>query len=93
MKKLEPRILLRNLLAELVIYGGLVFGYYLLVLRWLDVWLLRLFDQNLILYAFIGLGLILAQGAATDLVTTLLLRYIKLDQFGLGRILDVFSDR
>lgn len=93
MKKLEPRILFRNLFVELIIYSVLVVGYYLLVLRWIDDWLLGMFNNNLVLYAFVGLGLILLQGAVTDLVTTLLLRYVKLDQFGLRRVLDVFSDR
>lgn len=93
MKKLEPRILLRNLAAEIVIYSILLIGYYFVVLRWLESWLNLVFEENLTLYAFVGLGLILIQGAFLDLVTTLLLKYIKLDQFGIRRFLDVFSDR
>lgn len=93
MKKLEPRVLFRNLFAELVIYGGLVVGYYLLVLRFLDDWLLFIFNNNLVFYAFVSLGLILIQGAFLEYVTSLLLKYVRLDQFGLRRILDVFSDR
>jgi len=93
MKKLEPRILLRNLVAEIIIYSILLIGYYFVVLRWLESWLNLVFEENLTLYAFVGLGLILIQGAFLDLVTTLLLKYIKLDQFGIRRFLDVFSDR
>jgi hypothetical protein len=93
MKKLEPRILFRNLFVELIIYGGLVVGYYLLVLRFLNDWLLSIFTGNLVLYAFVSLGLIVIQGAFLEYVTSLLMKYVKLDQFGLRRILDVFSDR
>lgn len=93
MKKLEPKILLRNLIAEIFLYSLLLVGYYLIVLRWIQHWVQDLFLDNLVLYAFVGLGLILIQGAFLDLVTSLLMKYIKLDQFGLRRFLDVFSDR
>ena len=93
MKKLEPRILFRNLLIEMVIYGILIFGYYLAVLRWLDDWLLSLFQSNLTLYSIYGLGLIVIQAVVLNYVTSFLLKYIKMDQFGLRRVLDVFSDR
>lgn len=93
MKKLAPRILFRNLLIEIVIYGTLIFAYYLVVLRWLDDWLMSLFQNNLVFYAVIGLGLIVVQAALLDFVTSFILKYIKLDQFGIRRILDVFSDR
>jgi uncharacterized membrane protein YcjF (UPF0283 family) len=92
MKKLAPRILFRNLLIEIVIYGILIFVYYLVVLRWLDDWLMSLFQNNLIFYTVTGLGLIVVQAAFLDYVTSFILKYIKLDQFGIRRILDVFSD-
>ncbi len=93
MKRLEPRILFRNLLIEIVIYGILVFGYYLLVLRWLDDWLMMVFNTNLVYYAFVGLGMIFIQAVLLDFVTSFLMKFIKTDQFGIRRILDVFSDR
>jgi hypothetical protein len=71
----------------------LIIGYYLLVLRYLDEWLVGLFETRLVVYAFVGLGLILLQGVALDIVTTLLLRYLRVDQFGIRRFLDVFSRR
>ena len=83
MKKLEPRILFRNLLIEIVIYGVLIFGYYLMVLRWLDDWLMSIFQSNLVLYAVTGLGLIVIQAAFLGMVTSFLMKYIKLDQFGI----------
>jgi hypothetical protein len=93
MKKLAPRILFRNLLIEIIIYSALIFGYYLLVLRWLGDWLMSIFHSNLVLYAATGLGLIVVQAALLDIVTSFLMNYIKLDQFGIRRVLDVFSDR
>ena len=93
MKKLAPRVLFRNLLIEIVIYGILIFAYYLVVLRWLDDWLMSLFQNNLIFYTVTGLGLIVVQAVFLDYLTSLILKYFKLDQFGIRRILDVFSDR
>jgi hypothetical protein len=90
---MEPGLLFRNLLIEIIIYSFLIFGYYLLVLRWLDDWLMTIFNTNLVHYAAAGLGLILAQAVLLDFVTSYLMKFIKLDQFGIRRILDVFSDR
>ena len=93
MKKMEPRKLLRNLIVEIIIYSMLIFGYYLMVLRWLGDWIASMFNSNLYRYAFAGLGLIFIQAVLLDLVTSFLMKYIKLDQFGIRRILDVFSNR
>ena len=93
MKKMEPGRLFWNLLLEIVIYSILIFGYYMLVLRYLDTWLVEMFNTNLVTYAFVGLGLIFTQAVVLDLITSYLMKYIKLDQFGILRILDVFSDR
>jgi len=93
MKKLEPRILFRNLAIELIIYGGLILAYNSLVLRWLSDWLLSIFNSNLVIYALFALGLIVIQGVFLDFVTSFLMKYIKLDQFGIRRVLDVFSNR
>ncbi len=93
MKRMDPRKLLRNLLIEVVIYSFLIVAYYLLVLHSIGGWLAAIFGSNLYQYAFIGLGLILAQAVILDIVTSLMMKYIKLDQFGIRRILDVFSNR
>ncbi len=93
MKKMEPRLLFRNLLVEIIIYSVLIFGYYLLVLRWMGDWLMNMFNTNLVYYSLVGLGLIFVQAVLLDFVTSFLMKYIKLDQFGVRRILDVFSDR
>lgn len=93
MKKMEPRILFRNLLIEIILYSCLIFGYYLLVLHRLGDWLKATYESNLVSYAFIGIGLIFTQAVLLDFITSYLMKYIKLDQFGIRRILDVFSDR
>ena len=93
MKKMEPRKLFRNLLIEIIIYSLLIAGYYLLVLRWMGDWIASIFNSDLVLYAFAGLGLIFVQAVLLDILTSFLMKYIKLDQFGIRRILDVFSDR
>lgn len=93
MKRMEPGLLFRNLLIEIIIYSFLIFGYYLLVLRWLDDWLLSVFNSNLVYYAFVGLGMILIQAVLLDFVTSYLMKFIKTDQFGIRRIRDVFSGR
>lgn len=93
MRRMEPGKLFRNLLIEMLIYSALIFGYYSLVLRYLGDWITAIFDSNLVHYAFMGLGLIFVQAVVLDLVTSFLMKYIKLDQFGIRRILDVFSDR
>ena len=93
MKKLEPKILFRNLLIELIIYSILIFAYYFLVLRLLDEWLMSIFHSDLIVYSILGLGLIVIQAVFLDFVTSYLMKHIKTDQFGIRRVLDVFSDR
>ena len=52
------RFLLRNFVIELVLYGTLVVGYILIALRYLNDFLTDLFQNNLIVYAFLALFLI-----------------------------------
>jgi hypothetical protein len=74
------RSIARNLVFELIIYSLLVVLYFFLVLRYLSGWLFDIFQNNLAVYAFIGLGLILIQGAFLDLVTSFLLNRLRLDR-------------
>jgi hypothetical protein len=73
MKREDVRTLLRNFILELVVYGALVVAYSWFVLRWLKEPLQELFQSNLVLYALLSLGLIVAQGAILDIVTAFLL--------------------
>jgi hypothetical protein len=74
------KILIRNFVIELVIYGALVIGYFLIALRYLNNFLTNLFQSNLVAYAFLALLLIVAQGVFLDALTSFLLNRIKLDR-------------
>lgn len=65
---------------ELVIYGVLVVGYFLVVLRLLGPFLTNLFQNQLITYAIIGLGLVVAQGVLLETITSFILDWLKLNQ-------------
>ena len=80
MERKKIRVLLRNLAIELIIYAILVVIYTVVVLRLLNEPLTRLFDTNLVTYAIVALGLIAAQGALLDAVTSFLLKQLKLEQ-------------
>ncbi len=63
--------------VELVLYGCFISVYFFLVLRFLGGWLKQAFDTNRGVYAIVALGLIVAQGAALETVTRLLLQWIR----------------
>ncbi len=65
-------------LLEILLYACLMVIYLLLVLRLLDKTLTRLFHENLVAYALAGLGVILVQGVALDLLTSFLLGRLRL---------------
>ena len=60
------KLLIRNFVIELVIYGGLVTVYYFLALRLLSSPLKILFQKYLPAYAIIALLLIVAQGVLLE---------------------------
>ena len=80
MKPAQIRILIRNFIIEMVIYGLLVVGYFLLILRILGDPLKSLFDQNLFLYALAALGLIVAQSVLLEMITSFLVSRLKLER-------------
>ena len=80
MERKKIRVLLRNLAIELIIYAILVVIYTVVVLRLLNEPLTRLFDTNLVTYAIVALGLVAAQGALLDAVTSFLLKQLGLEQ-------------
>ena len=73
--------LLRNFLIELIVYGVLLFVYFLVVLRYLNEPLTRLFNQSLLVYAGATLLLIIAQAVFLEWVTSFLL-----DRLGLEKV-------
>jgi hypothetical protein len=80
LKNPDVKILLRNFLIELIIYSLLVIVYVLVVLRLLAEPLEALFRSNLVVYAFLGLVLILAQAVLLEAVTTFIVSRLKLDR-------------
>jgi hypothetical protein len=67
----------RSFGLEILVYGALIAGYLLLVLRYLGDWLHNLFLHDRVTYAFIALALVVAQGAVLERATRLLLHWIK----------------
>lgn len=72
--------LIRNFVLEMLVYAALVVGYFLLVLRLLGDPLLRLFSNNLTLYAIVALLLIVAQGVLLEAITSFIIGLLGLDQ-------------
>jgi hypothetical protein len=76
----EIRKLIRHFAIELLIYAVLVVAYFFLVLRFLNEPLYNLYGSNLPVYAFIALGLIVAQGVLLEFVTSFIMHLLGLDQ-------------
>jgi hypothetical protein len=76
----QSKRLLRNFIIELAVYGVLVTVYFLIVLRTIGDWLKSLYDNQLALYAFVGLGLIVIQGVFLEVVTTFLIERLGLER-------------
>ncbi len=70
---MNSKTIIRNLALELLVYGILVMAYALIALRWVAQPLNQLFHDNLVIYAFVGLFLIVAQGALLERITSFLL--------------------
>ncbi len=75
-----PR-LIRNFLIELVVYGILLVIYFFAVLQFLGDPINDLYSNNTIVYAIVGLGLIVVQAVALEAVTSYLIRLLRLDRF------------
>jgi hypothetical protein len=67
---------------ELAVYALLVTSYYFLVLKFLGVWLYGLFQNERQTYAAVALALIIAQGVLLEILTRILLNWIKPRQEG-----------
>ena len=70
-----------NLIIELIIYGGLVTLYFLVVLRYLNEPINNLFDNNLLVYAIVSLILIVLQGVLLERLAFYILGWIGLKRF------------
>ena len=76
--KMPFRELIRNFIIELVVYGILLVAYFFLALRYLAAPLSRLFDNSLVVYAILGLILIVVQAVFLEFVTSLLFDFLGL---------------
>ncbi len=76
----DARRLIRNFLIEVVLYGILVAIYFVLVLRTIGDWLTALYYENLTLYAFVALALIVTQAVVLEMVTTFLIERLGLER-------------
>ena len=72
---------MRNFIIELVVYGILLVIYFFAVLRFLGDPINNLYANNTIVYAVVGLGLIVIQAVALEAVTSYLIRLLRLDRF------------
>jgi hypothetical protein len=80
LEKLRLKTLIQGFAIEVLIYTILVVGYFFLVLRFLGEPLKKLFSDNLVLYAFVALALIVVQGAVLELVTSFLISRLGLER-------------
>jgi len=80
LKRPQIWILIRNFVIEMVIYGLLVVAYFFLILRLLGDPLKSLFDQNMLLYALVALGLIVIQSVLLEMITSFLVGRLKLER-------------
>ena len=71
---------LRNFVIELVVYGVLVFVYFIVVLRYLTEPLTELFNSQLTTYAILSLILIVAQAVVLEWVTSFLIERLGLER-------------
>ena len=77
-EKIPYRELIRNFIIEMVVYGGLVVIYFFIALRFLGEPLLKLFGEDLTVYAVLGLILIVAQAVLLEFVTSFLFDFLGL---------------
>jgi len=70
--------IIRNLLVELIVYGILLVVYFFIALRYLSEPLAHLFENDLVMYAILGLGLIVVQAVFLEFVTSLLFDFLGL---------------
>lgn len=71
---------IRNLLIEMSIYGILLAGYFIIVIKFFGDPLKNLFDQNLTFYAIVGFGLIVGQALVLEFITSLVFDFLGLNR-------------
>ena len=79
-RRSRVRKLIRNFLIELVLYGILVTLYTVFVLQYLQEPLHQLSLTNHPIYAFVALGLIIAQAVVLESITSFLINRLGLER-------------
>ena len=72
--------LIRKFLTELVIYAVLLVIYFFAVLQFLGDFLQNLYDNYLVVYAFLGLLLIVVQAVLLESLTSFLMKILRLEK-------------
>ena len=72
------RRIIQVFVVELAIYTFLVIIYFLLVLRLLGGFLMDIFTEDIVLYTFLALGLIIMQGVLLEYITSFLMDKLKI---------------
>lgn len=80
MRDRKVKTLIRNFAIELLVYSVLLVAYFYLALRFLGDPLKALFDSNMVVYAVLALGLIVAQAVLLDWLTALIIRLLGLER-------------
>ena len=75
--KAEARRALLSFLVEMVVYGFLITGYFLLVLHLLGPSLARIEHEHIRFYALLCVALVLGQSIVLESITTFLLRLLR----------------
>ena len=78
--EIDKRKLLRNFVIELILYGLLVFAYFVLVLRLLGEPLTALYETSLVIYAGVAIALLIIQSVALEFVTSFLVSLLGLER-------------
>jgi hypothetical protein len=81
LKNPNVKVLLRNFVLEMLIYSLLVILYVYLALRLLAEPLHWLFENNRVVYAFLGLILIVAQAVLLEAITGFIINQLQLERF------------
>jgi hypothetical protein len=75
--KTETRRTLVSFLVELALYSVGIVIYFFLVLHFLADWLEHLSKENIKLYAFVAITLIIGQAVLLEWITTFLFRLLR----------------
>jgi len=68
---------IKSFLIDLLVYGVLVFVYFILVLRFFGGWLTDLSDHHRISYAIVAIVLMVGQAVGLEVISHFVLKLIR----------------